>query len=228
IDAARPYYEEALSVFRDLGDEHGVASAVANLGWADHYAGRNDAALDRLRTALVVYRREDRHYNIAITLRGIALTEAESGAYADAVVHATEALAILDLLGSRLSVAMALNCLGWAHFRSGHHDEAAAAYRRALVVGEQAASRHEMARAETGLGNVAAAQDRLAEAQRYWQRAEERGIELNTAPAPVPRARGGGRTAGAAPGNPSERGHQPCPRPCSPPRPNRCPVRTAP
>jgi tetratricopeptide (TPR) repeat protein len=180
IEQAPGYYREALAVFTDLGDEHGQASAVANLGWVDHYAGRHGDALDRLNIALAVYRRTEARQNVAITLRGIALAETGLGAYADAITHLTDALSTLDDLGSPLDVAMSLNCLGWVHFRSGQHGEAASAYRRALSAGERATSPYEIARAETGLGNVAAAQDRLDEAQRYWDRAEARDVALNT------------------------------------------------
>lgn len=179
IGQAPRYYQEALAAFTDLGDEHGQASAVANLGWTDHYAGRHGDALDRLNNALVVYRRTEARQNIAITLRGIALAETGLGAYTDAITHLTEALSTLDGPSSPLDIAMSLNCLGWAHFRSGQHGDAAAAYRRALIAGERATSPYEIARAETGLGNVAAAQDRLAEAQRYWERAESRDVVLN-------------------------------------------------
>ncbi len=78
-----------------------------------------------------------------------------------------------------LDAAMALNCLGWTYFRSGRHAESATtAYRRAVAAGERAGSPYEVARAKTGLGNIAAAADDLETAQRSWDDAAERYPDL--------------------------------------------------
>jgi tetratricopeptide (TPR) repeat protein len=189
IDAAEQCYQEALPLHRTLGDEHGQVTTQANLGWAHYYRGRHEPALRELTSAAEFYRRTGAERNAAITLRGIALAETELGHYADSLAHATEALATCRRLRLPLDAAMALNCLGWTHFRSGQHDLAAVRYREAVLTGEEANSPYETARAMTGLGNVAAAADDVAEAQRCWDLAEDRYPDLNTVTVGESRAR---------------------------------------
>ncbi|HEX5406933.1 MAG TPA: tetratricopeptide repeat protein [Pseudonocardiaceae bacterium] len=180
LDIATGYYETALPLFRELKDDHGEVNTLANLGWVHHYRGAHEAALRDLTTALEFYQRTGAARNAAITRRGIALAQTELGAYAESLTHATEALAVFERLGLLLDATMALNCIGWTNFRSGHHEQAATAYRRAVEVGEQADSKYEVARAKTGLGNIAAAADDVATAQRHWDEAQQCYPDLNT------------------------------------------------
>lgn len=177
--AAQSCYQQALAVFTTLGDEHGRISATANLGWVHHYRGDQASAMEHLRAAVRFHRRTGTGRTMAITLRGIALVAVELGATADAVAHAGEALAIFESLGLHLDSAMTWNSLGWAHFRAGRHSHADTAYQRAVVLGRRADSVHEVARAEIGLGNVAAADNRPSDAQRYWALADSHGLSLN-------------------------------------------------
>ena len=192
VDAAERCYQVALPLYRAIGDEHGQVTTRANLGWAYFYRGDHEPALRELTSAVDFYRRSGAGRNVAITLRGVALAEAELGRYADSVAHAEEALAACRALDLTLDVAMALNCLGWTYFRSGRHDLAAVVYRQAVDVAQQANSPFETARAMTGLGNIAAAADDVAEAQRCWDLAEERHPDLNTVTVGESKARRGG------------------------------------
>jgi tetratricopeptide (TPR) repeat protein len=136
-----------------------------------------------------VYRRDGVERNMAITLRGIALVETELERFTDSLAHATEALELTRHIGPPLDTLMALNCLGWSYFRSGQHDLARVNYRQAVDLGQPADSAYETARAMTGLGNVAAAQDDPTEAQRWWDNAEQCYPDLNTVTVGEPRAR---------------------------------------
>jgi len=167
------YYEEALELFRELGDEHGTTDAVSNLAWAALYLGDHVRALRDLGEVLESYRRQGKARNAAIALRGIALVEVELGHTADAVVHAEQARREFAALELDLDVVMSVNCVAWAHFQGGDHDAAVALYREAVELGERCGSRYETARALTGLGNVHRAAGRGVEAGEAWARADE-------------------------------------------------------
>ena len=93
--------------------------------------------------------------------------------------HGDEALRLVAGLGLDLDVTMAHNCLGWVWFRAGRFTEAEAAYTAALTSCDRSGSTFEAARAQTGLGNVAAAAGRPGDADRLWAAANERGIRLD-------------------------------------------------
>ena len=179
LDAAEDHYRHALALFTDLGDQHGVNTTKANQAWVDHYRGDHAAALVNLRTALDHYRATGATRNAAITLRGMALVEAALGEHDLAAEHGEEALRLVSVLNLDLDVTMAHNCLGWAAFRAGRLDAAEAAYTAALDSCDRSGSTYEAARAETGLGNVAAAAGRPDDARRWWAAAAERRIRLN-------------------------------------------------
>ena len=58
------------------------------------------------------------------------------------------------------------------HFRAGHAADAAGFYQRAAETGERYGSRYEVARAQTGLGNVAAIRGEFDLAGRHWAQAD--------------------------------------------------------
>ncbi|MFE2755731.1 tetratricopeptide repeat protein, partial [Actinosynnema sp. NPDC059335] len=168
LAAASEYYEEALALFRAADDEPGTTSALSNLAWVNLYLGDHRTALRDMGAALAAYRRTGARRNAAITLRGMALTETELGAFEDALRHGGEAHDEFRDLGLELDLAMTLNCLAWTHFRAGRPEEAVAWYERAADTAARCGSSHEVARAETGLGNVAAATGDHATAHRLW------------------------------------------------------------
>ncbi|MEV4173832.1 helix-turn-helix domain-containing protein [Nonomuraea sp. NPDC049709] len=166
------HYQEALELFRRLGDEHGQTSALSNLAWASLYLGDYESALRELRLVLTAYRRLGNLRNAAITLRAIVLAETELAHYRDALEHGQEALTEFQRLDLPLDIVMSLNCIAWAYFNWGAFDAAAGYYQQARQLAEDCGSRYETVRALTGLGNVAAASERLHEALAEWARAD--------------------------------------------------------
>jgi hypothetical protein len=179
LHGAADYYRQALARFREIEDQHGISTVLANYAWVDHYRGDHRSAVQNLRAALDFYRAAGATRNAAITLRGMALVEVALNEYDNALAHAGEALAEFVNLGLELDITMTHNCRGWVYFRAGREEAAGAAYADALASCERSGSTYEAARAETGLGNVAAAAGRHAEAHDMWAAADERRIGLN-------------------------------------------------
>jgi tetratricopeptide (TPR) repeat protein len=155
-----------------LADEPGAATTRSNLGWANLYLGNYTAALRQLKIALDFYQRNGVARNVAITLRGIALSEAEMGSFANALRHAEQARDEVRELDLELDMMMALNCIAWVHFRANRYQEAARHYAQVVELGERNGSQYEVARAQTGLGNVAAAMRDHTKAVELWSLAE--------------------------------------------------------
>ncbi len=172
LTMAMGYFQQALVLYQELGDDDGVVNSVSNLAWTELYLGEYENSMDGLRTALKYYRRMKNRRNAAITLRGIALLEAELQLCPSAVEHAQQARAEFHALGLELDAVMSVNCAAWAHFRAGDHRAAAAGYKEALALAESCASSYEGARALTGLGNISWARGRHEAATDLWRRAD--------------------------------------------------------
>ncbi|KAA9161632.1 tetratricopeptide repeat protein [Amycolatopsis acidicola] len=186
-DAASVRYEQALSLYREIGDGHGESTALAHQAWADHYRGRHEEALQNLRRAAAFYEQEGNERNAAITNRGISLVLTSLGSAAEAAELAASTLPVFEELVLNLDAVMALNCMGWAYFHSGDYERATAAYDEATARAERCSSTYEAARAFTGLGNIARARGDKVEATIWWARADE--IHPALPPASVGEAR---------------------------------------
>lgn len=179
LDGAGDYYCQALARFRIHGQQRGTSTTKANQAWIDHYRGDHGAALEGMRAALTHYRNVDATRNAAITLRGMALVESALGQYDEATRHINEAMNTFTTLDLDLDITMTHNCMGWVYFSSGQYADAEAAYATALASCDSSTSTFEAARAEIGLGNVAAMTGRPADARQFWTTSNERGIRLD-------------------------------------------------
>ncbi len=179
IAEAIDYHCRALHAFTTAGDERGRVDAMSSLAWARLYKQSQhemSAAVLDLNSALAAYRAAGRTRNVAITLRGIALALTGLGKHAEALVAAEEARAQPDQ--QPVDQLMALNMIAWVRFNSGELDLAAHHYTQAAALAELAASRYELARACTGLGNIAASRSDHAAARAHWERADRQDDRL--------------------------------------------------
>jgi tetratricopeptide (TPR) repeat protein len=190
LDGASRYYVRALELFCAVGDEYGMHTVRNNLAWPDYYRGDHAVAFDGMAAAADFYRREGLDRNAAITLRGLSLVEAALGRYTEALRDNSAAIVTFGGLDLELDTAMAFNCRGWIHYLADEHDAAAEAYGEALVRSLRCGSAFEAARAQTGLGNVAAALGQNREARRHWDRAAERYPHLDPVVVAEARTRG--------------------------------------
>lgn len=170
-DTAAGHYRNALELFRQIGDAHGVYTALANHAWISFYRGDYDGFLRDSQPALEFYTATGAHRNAAITLRGIALAEIQLGVPAEAIDHLHQALETFRQLDLRLDVAMTLNGLGEAHRRAGDTQRATQFHRQALEAAEHVGSDFERARANHRLGQMATDAGDHSQAHAHWHNA---------------------------------------------------------
>jgi transcriptional regulator with XRE-family HTH domain len=186
LDAASECFREAAPVFKALRDGHALTNLLADSGWLSIYRGEYDLAVRDLRKAVSRYEYQGKERNAAISRRGLALALTALGEHVRAIESAEKALEAFEELELNLDAAMAVNCLAWAHYRSGSLTSAKEGYRAARQRAEDCGSLYEAARAELGLGNVAASAGDLEAAARWWTAAELRHPSVN--PVMVPEA----------------------------------------
>ncbi|MFJ8962890.1 tetratricopeptide repeat protein [Lentzea sp. NPDC102401] len=151
---AKESFEAARDAFRSIDDHRGLANTSGNLAWVHHAAGEHEMALTEHQHALRFHLTAGSSVAVAVTLRGIASAEVGLGRFTEAVEHLEQALRTFDAHELPFDRAMALNCLGLAHLRSGELDAAWTAYEAAVECSRACGSSFELAR---GLEGMAAA-----------------------------------------------------------------------
>jgi DNA-binding SARP family transcriptional activator/tetratricopeptide (TPR) repeat protein len=102
-------FEEALAIYREVGDRQGEAKAATNMSAACFNLGRFRAALDAGRRSLVIQREVGNRYGEGIALGDLGCAARELGLREDAISWHQQALAIFRELGDRDAEADSLS-----------------------------------------------------------------------------------------------------------------------
>ena len=168
FDRAIALLEEALALFRELGDSRGVANSLVNLGFAVLHQGDKERAAV-LRQEVEALRREplDR-FTLAWLTMFLGLAALYEGDYERSGALARESLAIYRELGDTRGVFMCHIGLGYGELVKGDPEPAAALLEEALRLLRGSEDKFCLAYGFFGLAAVAEAQAEPARAARLW------------------------------------------------------------
>jgi predicted ATPase/DNA-binding SARP family transcriptional activator len=116
--------DEALGLYRELGDERGVLSSLTVLGNAAMKAGEIDRARTSFEESGAIARNLDRPEDVAVSLSNLASIALKAEDFEGAEELLGESLAIMREAGREDAVAVALLNLGYARVRRGRPGEA--------------------------------------------------------------------------------------------------------
>lgn len=162
--AARARFEQALSVYRELGDQRGIANSLTNLGNTAREQGNYAEARTFHEEGLSIYRALGPRWNEAIALGNLGIDVYDQGDYEYATTLYEQGLAIFRELGDRRSIALSLNFLGIAARQRGNHASAKALHDESLSVFRELGDRWGIAWAYMNLGKLAFARNDHASA----------------------------------------------------------------
>jgi predicted ATPase len=123
-DAARAYYEESLTIYRELGDRRGAARPLNGLGLVSFGQGDFVTAQSFLEESLAIKRELADPSSISIALNNLGLVAHAQGDYTTARAYLEEALAIDRQLKDKDAIATSLVNLGAVALDDGRYDEA--------------------------------------------------------------------------------------------------------
>ena len=132
--AARRYYEDALNLYRELGNQRGESAVLNNLGSLACDCGDYAGAQAYLTSALALYRAWGNLPGEAKALNNLANVAADQRDYSTALQHYRAALRIHQVMENSPAQGAALNNLGALYWELGLYAEARAAYRQALAI----------------------------------------------------------------------------------------------
>ena len=112
FDLAAEHYSDALALFRDAGNQRGIAGVLTNIGNLAWERGDHDRATDLHREALALYREIGNERGVAWSLSNLGVLNVLRGQPASAFPLLQEALGLYVALGDRDGIAESLEGLG--------------------------------------------------------------------------------------------------------------------
>ncbi|TVR24498.1 MAG: hypothetical protein EA396_00800 [Anaerolineaceae bacterium] len=114
-EACRDWCEQAITLFRQLDDRLGYASAINAIGESYFRQGFNDNARPLILEALAIRREHNRSLDVAYGLMNLGVVDAQTGDLHAARDHFIECHQIMAQTGDLVGIARALNNLAIIH-----------------------------------------------------------------------------------------------------------------
>jgi DNA-binding SARP family transcriptional activator len=176
MDESVGCFEQALALYRDLGDAAGEARAATNVAMAHLDLRRFDEALAAAKRSLAIQRQAGKRYGEGMALDILGCACRELARFDEAIEYLGQALAIFRELGDRDAEAESLSDLGDAYLGQGWVDRAVGALLEALAIRRdigdrygQALTLHRLGRTQHRAGNPGEARESLSEALRLLE-----------------------------------------------------------
>jgi tetratricopeptide (TPR) repeat protein len=177
-EAAIGFFEQAVAIYRELGDLDGQARAAVNISTAWTHLGRFNEALEASQRSLVLQRELGRRYGEGITLSNMGWANRQLGKDEEAIACLQEALAIFRELDDKMTEADALSELGDVYLGMGRVNQAMDRLRESLRLWRDIGDRRHQAATLQRLGTALRQAGRLDEARESLAEAQSISEEL--------------------------------------------------
>jgi len=131
---ARAYLTESLAIWRELGNQDGVAAAVSGLGVVARHSGEYQQATEHLEEALAIWSALDDTSGIALAQSSLGLVAVAEGEYERARSRQEQALAIRRQLGNADGIAYSIWSLATIARLQGDVAGSGVQYRESLAM----------------------------------------------------------------------------------------------
>jgi len=173
FDHAIELHGEALELYRQVGDDNGVAFALLCLGAQHMEKGDHERAAPFLEEALALSRRIGDKRNIAGTLHNLGEVERQRGNYERAKALGMESIALLREIKDDYNLSMVVGWVGLLEVWSGDEPDLAEGFlKEALALERELGYWAYGAYCLEGFAGLAGAREQGARAARLWGAAE--------------------------------------------------------
>ena len=163
VQKAMGYYEQQLTIAREIGDRQGEGSALGNLGIAYARLGEVQKAIGYYEQRLVIAREIGDRRGEGAALGNLGNAYSNLGEVEKAIGYYEQHLVIAREIGDRRGEGAALGNLGVAYADLGEVQEAIGYYKQRLVIAREIGDRRGEGKA---LGNLGVAYASLGEVQK--------------------------------------------------------------
>jgi len=171
-DRALALLEEALTLFRELGDRRGVATSITKLGAALLLRGDMEGAAVLSEEAEALRGEPLDRWVLAWLTTFLAMAALNEGDYERSVALGTEGLAIYRELGDKRGIVICHVGMGLGELAKGDHERAALQFEETLRLLRGPGEKSAVAYALLGLAGADAARGESGRAARLWGAAE--------------------------------------------------------
>jgi tetratricopeptide (TPR) repeat protein len=171
LDDARRAYEQALPLFREVGDKESEANTAGNLSTLLDAEGRLARAAQMQEQAVGIFRELGTKEPLQFWLTNLAYTLYEEGNLADANLDFRESIAIGRSGGDRSDLAYSLSAMGDLMRSEGSLDDARMTYQEGLDIYNQLGAKDDIASDQASLAGVAIEEGHPGDAEGPLQKA---------------------------------------------------------
>ena len=197
ISQAKTMGGESLALYRELGDQPGIAYALVLLGTALHFLEDNERAASLLQESLALFRQLDDRSGYAYALLWVARGQMRRGETTQAAALLEASLDVFRELGNKDNLSFALGSLGDLARHQGDYARAADLRKESLRLAWEIGSKVETCYALEHLALIASANGAPERAVKLWGTAEVLRESLNRSLAPSYAAEYGPAVTGA-------------------------------
>ena len=173
------FQTQALAVWRELGDNRGIAESLNRLGDFTRQLGDRARGKALVAESLALFRELADPRGIAYALNNLAEMASADGDLASARSLLEESVPLFESIEDRRGLSHALDNLGGVLTAEGDYGAAEALYGKSLRLAEELADNHAIATALRSLGGVAHYQRDYARARSYYEDSVARFREMN-------------------------------------------------
>ncbi len=170
FQAAIQLWQEALKIYRELGDHSEEAASLNNLGIAYDSLGRYQKAIEFHQQSLTIEQEIGDRNGVATSLNNLGGAYRSLGQYQKAIEFHQQSLAIKQEIGDRNGEAGSLVNLGIAYDSLGRYQKAIEFYQQSLFIFREVGDRNGEATALGNLGNTYYFLGQYQKAIEYYQR----------------------------------------------------------
>jgi len=154
-DTAHNRYQQALTIFEELGNRANMATSYHQLGMLAQDRGDYDTAHNRYQQALTIFEELGNRAGMATSYHQLGMLAQDRGDYDTAHKLYEQSLHIEEELGNRAGIATTHGQLGVLAQDRGDYDTARTQYQRALAIFEELGNRVNIAKVRRSLDILA-------------------------------------------------------------------------
>ncbi|MBD2185400.1 CHAT domain-containing protein [Aerosakkonema funiforme] len=147
-------FEQVRTIYIEINDKTGIASALNNIGEVYNELGQPDKAMEVLQQALSIRTQLSDKAGVGETLNNLGILYRDTSQYGKALEMLQQALAIRREVGDRIGEGRTLFNMGVVHRRLSRYPQALEFYQQALEIAKATGDRINEGRLLNGMGYV--------------------------------------------------------------------------